>query len=139
MIVLFVSLALLTAFLAWKYTFKKSETSVASRKEDVETDASRLIQEFEADEMAANTKYLDRIVLVSGTIGSIAEDSLGISVYLKEADALSGVICSFEREVLDPASLTIGSPVKIKGICTGYLMDVVLNKCSLVNPGSPSK
>jgi len=130
-ILAFVILALLAAVLVWKYTFRKSDISVASQKADVEIAASKLLQAFETDENAANALYLDKIVLVSGIVESISEDSLGVSVYLKESDAVGGVICSFDKSAIDVSMAKKGLPLSIKGICTGYLMDVVLNKCSL--------
>jgi hypothetical protein len=37
--------------------------------------------------------------------------------------------------VLDPGDVSAGSKVVIKGKYTGYLMDVVMNKCSLAKKG----
>jgi len=71
----------LAAVLVWKYTFKKSDTSVVKQKPDVEISALALLQEFETDETNANTKYLDKVILVSGTIDSVTEDSLEISCF----------------------------------------------------------
>ena len=70
-------------------------------------------------------------MLVSGTVDSVTEDSLGYSVYLKEKDAISGIVCSFDKSSIDSARVKPGAQINVKGICTGYLMDVVLNKCSL--------
>jgi hypothetical protein len=127
----FIILALLAVVLVWKYTFRKSEPNVASQKTDVEIQAVKLVEAFETDENAANSLYLDKIITVSGNIESVTEDSLGISVYLKESGAMAGVICSFEKNSIDTSLITKGLQVNIKGICSGYLMDVVLNKCSL--------
>jgi hypothetical protein len=129
----FLIVGMLVAIAAWKYTFKKSESSVASRKTDITIEASLLLQAFESNEDSANVRYLDKILQVSGTIESVLEDSLGYSVYLKEKDALSGIMCSFSKSAFDPALIKTGSQAAIKGLCTGYLLDVVLNKCSVVS------
>ncbi len=129
----FLIIGMLVAYAAWKYTFKKSESSVASRKTDITIEASLLLQAFESNEDSANIRYLDKILQVSGTVESILEDSLGYSVYLKEKDALSGIMCSFDKSAFDPALVKNGSQVTVKGLCTGYLLDVVLNKCSVIN------
>ncbi len=127
----FVVLAILAAVLVWKYTFRKAEISVAGKKTDVQLEASKLLTAYETDENAANSLYLNKIVGVSGLVESVTEESTGVSVYLKESGAVSGVICSFDKSVLDPGKLKKGQIAHIKGICTGYLMDVVLNRCSL--------
>lgn len=128
-VILFV--ALIGAFIIWRYAFRESGMNVSSEKPDYTLTSSGLLQSFETDENAANALYLAKILLVSGTVESVSSDSLGISVYLKEGDAIAGVICSFEKESIDTALIRKGIRVNIKGICTGYLMDVVLNRCSL--------
>lgn len=133
--ILFVLVALVGAIIVWKYTFRKSDINVALQKPDVEITASDLLHAFESDENQANALYLDKVLLITGFVESVSEDSVGISVYIKSPDALSGIICGFDKA----ASIELvekGSVVRIKGICTGYLMDVVMNRCSLEPAGS---
>jgi hypothetical protein len=131
-IVVFLLLASVAAFFAWRYTFKKSEISVASHKSDMTIEASMLLKAFEMNEDSANTLYLDKIILVTGLVGSVTQDSIGYSVYLKDNDAMSGIMCSFDETAFDPDLTKVGSQVSIKGLCTGYLMDVALIKCSVM-------
>lgn len=128
----FIILALVVAVLTWKYTFRPAESTVAGQKADAEIEATMLLQAYETNEADANALYLDKILMVSGTVESVTEDSLGISVYLKDSDAMAGIMCSFNKEYREATTLQKGMPANVKGICTGYLMDVVLNKCSLV-------
>ena len=114
------------------WTFRKADTSVSSKKADYELEASELLQRFEENEQLANEKYLGKILVVQGIINDITEDSLNISLHLDADNELSGIICSFNKAVINPQSVTIGDNVKVKGICTGYLLDVVMNRCSLV-------
>jgi len=130
-ILVFLILALIAAYAAWKYTFKESESNVASRKTDITIEAPALVQAFETNEDSANSLYLEKIIQVSGTVGSVSEDSLGYAVYLKDKNSLSGVMCSFDRASFDPSRVEPGSHVIVKGLCTGYLLDVQLNKCSV--------
>jgi len=132
-IVIFLILALIAAVAAWKYTFKESEASVASHKTEVTIDAPSLLLAFETNEDSANLKYLDKVIMVSGTVGSVVKDSLGYSVYLKEKDAISGILCSFDISNYDSARLKPGSQINVKGLCTGYLMDVIMNKCYIAD------
>jgi hypothetical protein len=130
-IVVLVLVLIAVAVVVWVYVFRKSEASVASEKADYEINAAELLTAFETNELTANTSYLGKILSVTGMVESITEDSVGIMVYLKESDAVSGVICSFDKQSLDLSKITQGKTSRIKGICTGYLMDVVMNKCSL--------
>ncbi|HLO58797.1 MAG TPA: hypothetical protein VK179_08665 [Bacteroidales bacterium] len=131
LLVIGVVLAFIAAALVWNYTFKKADTNVSARKADFELKASELIAAFDSNEAAANTQYLNKVISVNGMVESISEDSLGISVYLKEPDAIGGVICGFDLKSNDVSLIRKGSSITIKGICTGYLLDVVMNKCSV--------
>ena len=95
-------------------------------------DATKLLQDFETNEDSANLKYGSKIVMITGTVGSVTKDSLGYSVYLKEEDSISGVVCSFDAASFDSARIRPGAKINVKGICMGYLMDVQMNKCSIV-------
>jgi hypothetical protein len=129
--VILIVIALLSAVMVWKYTFRKSETSVSEQKAEIEMKASELVKDYEMNENAANQKYIGKIILVSGIVNSIDTDSLNITVVLKESSATAGVMCSFDKNKVDVTQITPGTSVNIKGVCTGYLMDVVMNKCSL--------
>lgn len=120
----------IAAVLVWMYTFKKADTDVSSKKADYALSSSELLAAFEKNETEANQKYLNKIVIVTGTVESVSQDSVGISVYLKEPDAMAGIICGFNSEG-NVTGIRKGTSINVKGICTGYLMDVVLNKCSV--------
>ena len=117
------------AVAGWKIVFKPAAISVASQKADISIDAATLLHDFETNEKAANAKYLDKVILVTGTVEYIKTDSAGFTVYLTE-DGVSGVLCSFDRNAVDSKIFRKGEKASVKGICSGYLMDVVLNKCS---------
>ena len=46
---------------------------------------------------------------------------------------MTGVICSF-KDVADPASINIkeGEIITVRGVCSGMLMDILLNNCVIV-------
>lgn len=133
LIVAFLILGLIAVLILWKYTFRKTEVSSETIMPDFHMEANQLVQEFEINEAKADSLYLDKIILVTGIVSSINEDSTSISVYLKENEALSGVICSFDKAILDLSAVDTGMVVNIKGSCNGYLIDVILNRCYLVN------
>jgi methyl-accepting chemotaxis protein len=130
-ITVIIFLVILGAIIIYLWTFRKSDLSVSSKKADVEIRSGELIQSFEKNEKLANEAYLNKIIVLAGTVDNISEDSLTVTVYLKDKDAVSGIICSFNKSVLDISKISKGSEIKVKGICSGYLLDVVLNKCSL--------
>lgn len=112
--------------------FRKSDTNVSSKKPDIEMESALLVKNFETDENISNSKYLNKVILVTGPVDNISVNKDDITVYLKPKNETAGVMCSFSKGEISDKAVDVGKTVKIKGICNGYLMDVVLNKCSLV-------
>lgn len=107
------------------YQYNRPVASLESKSADAVLEASALLKAFETDETAANVKYLDKVIEVSGVIARIEEDGDKRSIYLNTGNEMSSVICEMELgTAMD--QLAQGSNVVIKGKCTGYLMDVVL-------------
>ncbi len=131
LIIIISVVVIVVVFLMWKWVFKQADSSVAGKKAEVEISALALVKAFETNENLANQKYNGKILLVSGIISDVKEDPQFISVYLKDTDATSGVMCSFDKDVVKLKDFKSGQKIKLKGICTGYLMDAVLNKCAL--------
>jgi hypothetical protein len=125
-------LALAAAGYGW-HLYQKEPPDIREQKGDVEITAVDLLKAFQQDEMAGNTKYVDKILIVAGTVTGIQTDSSGqATVSLQTNDLLAAVTCSFYQDDAGVKKIKAGSAVRIKGVCTGMLTDVVLNKCSLV-------
>jgi len=124
-------IAALVSGLYFKYMPDKNLNKV---KADFVLPANKLFNEFDNNEGQANKKYMDRVIEVSGNIAEINEDQKGAKVItLKNKDDFSGVLCTLiENETTTLNNYKINQPIKIRGVCTGMLMDVVLNKCVIV-------
>ena len=117
------------------YLYNKKPADVRTLQPELSVTANSLIAEFNTDETAANLKYLDKVVAVKGAIAEIKIDQNNgqVTVVLDSGDPLSAVTCSFYNEEMGAVQkLSKGTVVIIKGKCTGKLMDVVLNNCSIV-------
>jgi len=133
--ILLIALAIIIigAVIVWLRVFRKSDTSVAGQKATIEITASALVNDYEINEDSANLKYNDKVISIIGMIAEVKESQENISLYLKENKATSGVMCSFDKGVVKKEDFKTGQEVKLKGICNGYLMDVVMNKCAIEN------
>ena len=112
-------------------SFMNSPKASSKGKEvELSVTATKLFQQFEQDEAASNTKYLSKIIAVTGVIEEIEEDENGAPVlFLQTGDDFAGVLCTLESSQKEKAnSLKIGDAVTVKGVCTGMLMEVVINK-----------
>jgi hypothetical protein len=91
--------------------------------------AQGIMDAYNADEKKANTLYLDKAIEVSGEVSDISKTQQGKTVLsLKTADPMGGVRCTMK----DKADVKPGETVRIKGICSGFLMDVTLIDCYVV-------
>jgi hypothetical protein len=119
------------------YLYQKPVGDLVDVPADIHIAPSRLLADFTADEAASNARYLDRIVELTGTIDRLEKGRDALAVYLDADDPMGYVSCSMDARVL-PAShgLAEGKTVTLKGKCTGWLTDVVLTGCVLVENNS---
>ena len=102
---------------------------------DFTTTATALAAEFGADEVAASKKYVGStdnmiVVQVSGTIASVQNDTSGISLGLETGDPINGISCVLDKFTKqNKTDFKVGETVVLKGVCTGKLSDVVIDRC----------
>jgi hypothetical protein len=114
--------------------FNKPHRDIAAAKTDYSLTADELYDEFEADETAANDKYLDKVIEVRGTIEDVSLNNAGAAVYMLSAEnALLGGISATLTETATSVPDSEGETVILKCRCTGKLMDVILVDCSVKN------
>jgi len=92
--------------------------------------ASAIYDSFEQNEAKANSLYLDKAIQVTGAIAEIKKNQAGQTVaILKSDDPVFGVNCTFKN---DPGPLQKNDTITFKGICTGFLSDVIINQGIIV-------
>ena len=127
-------LGILGAYVAFKI-YNKPHVNVVKTSADIIISANKIIEDFSTDETSANTIYLDKIIEVKGVISEVKiEKEKGI-ITLKTNDDFGSVLCYLSEEsTREIRTLNEGETITVKGICTGYLMDVILVKAEIVNP-----
>jgi hypothetical protein len=127
--VMFIAVA---AILAALYLFSMTHSDIKKAKPDFEITATQLQKEFDYDETKASIKYINKIVEVTGTIASIKpEENNSLNISLATENRISSVICTCPA-IRDISEYKPGDKVTIRGICSGYLMDVLLNNCAVI-------
>jgi len=125
-VVFFIGLA---GILAGLYMYNMKQKDMAKTKPDFVISATNLQKEFEDDETGASAKFVNKVVEVTGIISSVKPtENNGISVTLLTGSDFSSVICTF-TVVKDAEMLKQGKEITIRGECSGFLMDVLLNNC----------
>jgi hypothetical protein len=112
------------------YLFNKPAESAVSGKSQVSIDATDLVNNYRNNEEDANAAYLNKIVTVSGTIANINSSENSQSIILASSNPLSSVVCEM---AVNSTKYEVGNQITIKGLCAGYLQDVLLTKCVISN------
>ncbi len=113
------------------YMYNKPHQDIQGAKADYHMPAATLFEAFAADESAANAKYLDKVVEVTGKVISVSKTDDGLpSLTLDGGSDMFGVICQMDKfSEHGELGFKEGEEVILRGICTGMLMDVVLVRC----------
>ena len=132
-IVLFAVLVIvITAICVGLHKFNLKHPDTAKAKPDFVVAATVLQKEFEDNEGTASSKYINKILEVTGTIASVTPaDSTHLNIALKTGSDMSSVICSFQN-ITDPSKYKTGEEITLRGECSGFLMDVLLKNCAIV-------
>jgi hypothetical protein len=93
-------------------------------EQSIKVSSIELFKAFENNEMEANKLYLDKVLEVGGKITEVSANQNGMPVLALETEnILFGVRCTMSNTTSD---VEVGETVTIKGICTGYLSDVII-------------
>src|SRR5262249_29769302 len=101
--------------------------------------AARLAQDYASNEQAADAKYKDKELLVTGILEEHTRDRIGVlKVVLRGATKKTRqtvkVVAAYPAEWKDRfARLKPGDRLKVKGECSGHFSGTVsINRCWLV-------
>lgn len=127
-VLLFIFLAALVGFGVAYYMYNKPVESLADVSPVHSLTANELFSAYENDEAEADSMNLNKVIEVSGIVQDVMSDTSGVTLTLQTASGIFGVKCQMDKNE-QPTDIQKGQEVRLKGICTGYLMDVVLVRC----------
>jgi tRNA_anti-like len=122
----------IAAALGW-YFYNKPTSRSLTNAPDLTVSAPDLLKAFTDNEASAMATYAKEgtVVQVNGVVRSIdRSEPTKVTLVLETGDALAGVACEFEPAFAPDRK--VGTQVSVKGACTGFLMDVVLTRCAIV-------
>lgn len=112
------------------YLWNKPHENMQTAKADMAIDAAALFNEYSADETAANTKYLDKTIAVSGKVKETTKSDDGTVKVSLDTGSDFGVLCELDPLSQHPRTeFATGETVTFKGNCTGLNFDVQLTRC----------
>jgi uncharacterized ion transporter superfamily protein YfcC len=126
---------------AYFYVNRKTQSLNDSRA-DFEIKANKFLEEYNADQVLSDKKYLGKIIQVDGNLKDIERDNKGFLTFvIGDSTSMSSIRCSIDTTtVIDESAYPIGSAVSIMGECTGFNADdlglgadIVLNRAVVNN------
>lgn len=115
-----------------KMVMNETREGTESLKTDFTISAPALLQEFLANDIAANKKYREKIIAISGnaTEVEVLKDS---TVNVKFTDSTgSYIVLPFEKKFFESTkSLKAGDPIAAKGSCSGSIRSEILGITSI--------
>jgi hypothetical protein len=129
-VLLSVLIILITGGFAGYQMYTKPHRNVEHAKA-LTVSALKLATEYEVDEPLANSQYLDKVLEVDGEVSQISKNQKAETVIALKGTDMGTVRCTVEGS--QPEGIVTGAKVVIKGICTGYLTDVIMVRCVLQN------
>lgn len=112
--------------------FSSSEKNLENEVAAVILTANDLVNTYADNEAKSNKLYAGKIIEISGTIKEITFLNNRTTVILKSSSEKFGVICDINPNEKDNINrLKEDQNITVKGICEGFLKDVILLNCTI--------
>jgi hypothetical protein len=114
------------------YLYNLKAKDLQTVKPDFVISAIDLQKAFETDEKGSSAKYINKILEVSGEIVSANPgEKMALNISLRTGSDFSNINCTFPAGS-DTTFLKKGNQITLRGECSGFLMDVLLNNCAII-------
>jgi tRNA_anti-like len=114
--------------------YNRKPADLSNIKPQVTISVDSIITAYENDEAKANAQFLGKTILVNGIIAEMNNQHDTLLNVIMGNDGLHNVSCLLDNKQIENfKKYSVGKRVSIKGICTGFLADVELNRCVIVS------
>ncbi|OEK00956.1 hypothetical protein BFP97_05280 [Roseivirga sp. 4D4] len=123
----------IAAYFVWA-NFLKTAPSMRKLDAEYEVQAIPFYNEFDSNEATANTKYLNKIVQVTGEVADIEVTEGSKPIISLKTEGFGVIKCTMESD-LDQEELSRiegNAEITIKAECIGMLLDVLLNRSIII-------
>lgn len=114
-------------------SYNKPHKDIRTSKVYLALNAEYLLNEYLHDEDAANKKYVDNIIQIRGTVFKISALNGNSVITLKNGNSDTSIICQLiPEDNIKTLKLKKGEIITIKGVCSGFLIDVIMVRCIII-------
>lgn len=116
------------------YLYNKPLVNISKTDPTLIIESQVILNNFNKDEVAANKMYVNKIIQLTGQIDQLTFENGNSVIILTDKTKRSSIICHMEaKDNMKVLKLEKGKVVTIKGMCTGFLMDVIMVRCVLIS------
>jgi hypothetical protein len=125
------AIALIIAYRVWNEPHRNIKNATA-----IKTTATVLYNGLTKDSASMKSKFINKIVIVSGEVKQVFKNQSGQQIILLKTNVEGGSVnCTMEEKTND---VNAGDTISIKGVCSGYIGgdpdidlpgDVFLTRC----------
>lgn len=115
----------------YEYTRKPADLSSVASAAQITADS--LVQLFVQDEEQANSLYLGKAIDISGVISTMNQTDTTVNILFGQPDDMHRVSCLIDAKYVGKLKrYKPGDSIVLRGMCTGFLIDVELNRCVVI-------
>lgn len=115
----------------YAFVYSKNRKFDMVNAEAMTIDANALVKSFQENETDANKNYLDKVLMISGTVSATDKTQTGErTVTLSSEDPFAGVMVTLDST--EAATVNVSDKVTVKGFCKGFLSDVVITSAIVI-------
>jgi hypothetical protein len=115
----------------YAFVYSKNRKFDMVNAESTGVEAGALVKTFQENETNANAEYLDKVLLISGTVSATDKTQAGErTLTLSSDDPFSGVMVTLDS--LEATTVNVNDAIKVKGFCKGFLSDVIITNAIVV-------
>lgn len=115
----------------YAFVYSKNRKFDMVNAEAMTIEANALVKAFQENEAEANKTYLDKVLLISGSISATDKTQTGErTLTLSSDDPFAGVMVTLDST--EAVAINMNDKITVKGFCKGFLSDVVITSAIVV-------
>lgn len=114
------------------FNYYNSTIDISSSKAVITSKTDTLVKDFIKNENLANSKYVNKIIEIEGVLKEVSLKNNVHTLLLKSSYKNTYIICELTHQPPLKKIPQVNQNIKIKGICKGFLNDVIFLNCILI-------
>lgn len=115
----------------YAFVYSKNRKFDMVNAEGTSIEAVTLVKAFQENETEANKNYLDKVLVISGSVSATDQTQTGDrTLTLSSDDPFAGVMVTLDST--EASLVNMNDKVTVKGFCKGFLSDVVITSAVIV-------